>query len=503
MADTGEEKRPSKDAVFGELAVERGHIRPEDLAVALEDQEFLKQRGLTQSLAQILVTKGLLDKVQFKDLRREVSVRIGEASYVGEFEVLSELGRGGMGVVFKARRRDSDEIVALKVLPKHAATEALIARFKRESEIVQSLDHPNLVRCRGWGVDERRKCHYCALEFVDGRDLGKVLKETGGLQERAAVAIAWQIAEALNHAHANGLVHRDIKPENIMVTVDGTAKLLDLGLARPTDLEATRHTQTGVFVGSPYYASPEQITAGNTVDGRSDIYSLGATLYHMVTGRVPYDGTTAIEILHKHLQATPVPPRDIKPGLTAELCGIIEKAMARNREARHQSIDEVLRAFAALPYPARPEIGGTRSMYGVNLIGALPGQADAKKDSVHDEQWRELKEREAIVEQAKKPAQYRILCFACGEHHDIRDTMPVVVDATERGAALELLCETCMQSFPSAFSCEMCGRRYDPRFMPGVRTALEIDAWVCPWCFPWHLSQQALASAWLRRRGTS
>jgi serine/threonine-protein kinase len=492
-----EGRQPGKDTVFGELALERGHIRHEQLVEAIEDQEILKTRGLRQSLAQILVSKGLIGKEQFRELRREASVRTGEASYVGEYEVLSELGRGGMGIVYKARHRETGEIVALKVLPKQAANEALIARFSREAAIVAGLDHPNLVRFRALGIDERRRCHYCALEFVDGIDLGKALRERGAFSEEEAARVAWQVAQALAHAHGNGLVHRDIKPENIMVTPDGAVKLLDLGLARPTDTDATRHTQTGVFVGSPYYASPEQIRAGKTVDGRSDIYSLGASLYHMVTGRVPFSGNTSIEVFHKHLQDTPTPPCQIRPELSHEISKIIARAMAKKREDRYRTIEDMARALESLPYEVRPGLAGTRSIYGRDFVGPAPAREEVKSVT-QIRQWQELKEREEIAKLSRKPADYTVRCFGCGECVDIRATVPVKTDGAGTGHELTLLCEACMAELPASATCEMCDRNFDLRLLVESNA---VDTWVCPWCYPWQLSQQALAGELLRRGG--
>ena len=283
-----------------------------------------------------------------------------------------------------------------------------------------------------------------------------------------------------------------------MVTADGTAKLLDLGLARPTDEQATRHTQTGMFVGSPYYASPEQITAGKTVDGRSDIYSLGASLYHMVTGQVPFGGETAMEVFTKHLREAPVHPKQVKPELSHEICAVIAKAMQKNRDERYQSIEMMARALEALPYEVRPELAGTRSIYNLEFVGPAPAREDAKSET-RQQEWQELKEREAIVELARKPADYPVRCFGCGERVDIRATVPVKVEAAGSDEGIELLCEACMAEFPAATKCEMCGRNYDPRPLSGTKDADAVDTWVCPWCLPWHLSQGALAGAWLRR----
>ncbi len=213
------------------------------------------------------------------------------------------------------------------------ATERLVARFKREAEITSRLDHAHIVGCVEFGYDEKRKCHFCALEYIEGEDLGKRLEQGGAIPEAEAVAVARAIAEALQHAHANGLVHRDVKPANIMVTPDGTAKLLDLGLARPAAEDATRLTQDGLFVGSAYYASPEQGRGEADLDGRSDIYSLGGTLYYMVTGAPPFKGLPAAQVIQKHTTDTIPWPAQANPDLSEGLCRVIAKMKMDDSDA--------------------------------------------------------------------------------------------------------------------------------------------------------------------------
>ncbi len=211
------------DTVFGQLAVERSHVTPEQIDQAREDQKALAARGLRQNLAQILYSKGLLSKDQVHELRQAVAVHTGEARLVGGYEVVSKIGEGGMGAVYKARRVDTEQLVALKVLPPALATEELVARFRREADIVNRLDHRNIVRFVEFGYDQKHNCHFCALELVDGEDLSKKIKRSGRLTEAEALGITLQIALALEHARRQGLIHRDVKPANIMVKPDGTA----------------------------------------------------------------------------------------------------------------------------------------------------------------------------------------------------------------------------------------------------------------------------------------
>ncbi|MHC5059328.1 MAG: serine/threonine protein kinase, partial [Planctomycetota bacterium] len=329
-----------KDILFGRLAVEReyvAHVAQEQVDEAREAQERgAEAMGMRMPMAQILVSKGLLTKDQAQDLANAVAVQTGEASIVAGYEVVSKLGQGGMGAVYKARQVETGQYVALKILPPSLANEAMVKRFQREADVTSKLDHEHIVGCVEFGFDKRRKCHFCALEFVEGEDLGKRLKRTGAMPEGEAAAIARQIARALQHANANGLVHRDVKPENIMITPAGASKLLDLGLARPANMEATRFTQSGMFVGSPYYASPEQALGSRDIDTRADIYSLGATLYHMITGTPPFAGSTVMEVLQKHVHEKVPWPADVKPELSDGVCRVIARMMAKKPEERYQ-----------------------------------------------------------------------------------------------------------------------------------------------------------------------
>ncbi|MHC4253655.1 MAG: protein kinase domain-containing protein, partial [Planctomycetota bacterium] len=346
-----------KGSVLGRLAVEREVITQEQLDETLAAQEAgAEAMGVTVPLAQLLVSKGFLTKDQAQELLNAVAVETGEARLVAGYEVISKLGQGGMGAVYKAKQTESGRLVALKILPPSLANEGLVARFKREAEITAKLDHANIVRCVEFGFDKRRKCHFCALELVEGEDLAKRISREGTLAEPEAVSVTRQVADALQHAFQNGLIHRDVKPENIMVTSDGTAKLLDLGLARAASAEATRLTQTGMFVGSAYYASPEQALGEKELDTRSDIYSLGCTLYHMLTGKPPFGGTTVMQILQKHVSEKLPWPADVNPDISPGLCRVIARMMAKAPGDRYQTPLHVLADLDLLKGGGEPEV---------------------------------------------------------------------------------------------------------------------------------------------------
>ncbi|MFH1732711.1 MAG: protein kinase [Planctomycetota bacterium] len=275
---------------------------------------------------------------------------------VGGFEIISKLGKGGMGAVFKARQISADRIVALKILPPRLArNKTFTERFLREARSAAKLNHPHIVQAITAGQDGAY--YYFAMECVSGPTVARMLKAKGVLPERRALEIARDVARALDCAHEAGLVHRDVKPDNILVDADGAAKLADLGLAREIEVTDADLTQPGVAVGTPNYISPEQIRGEHGIDGRSDIYSLGATLYHMLVGQAPYAGGSSNEVMAKHL-AEPVPDaRKANPDVSPLAAAIVRKAMAKEAARRYPAAGAMLDSLqAAIAAPQRPAI---------------------------------------------------------------------------------------------------------------------------------------------------
>ncbi|MDX2227546.1 MAG: serine/threonine-protein kinase [Verrucomicrobiae bacterium] len=263
-----------------------------------------------------------------------------EPFVLGEYEVLQKLGQGGMGMVFKARHQVLGRVVALKTLNTQFAQDpAYVDRFLREARAAARLNHPNIIQL--YEVKNIEGSYFIALEFVDGGSLGSFLNEYGKFPEKESVELLRQACGALAYAHAEGVIHRDIKPDNFMLTSEGTLKLCDLGLAKLTQNEDIKLTQTGTALGSPYYMSPEQIRGISDIDARTDIYSLGAMLFHMTTGTLPYTGNTASEVLARHLN-DPVPSaRDRVPELSAGLNQVLYRMMAKDRDKRYVSVVEL------------------------------------------------------------------------------------------------------------------------------------------------------------------
>ena len=355
--------RPS-GLLFGQIAVKQKFTPEEAVEAALRRQEALRAENVYRRIGGILVEMGYITRQQI-DTVLELQAKL-ETRTFGDYELLAKLGKGGMGSVFKARDRRNGRVVALKVLPKHQAKEPEhLERFVREAESSLELNHPNVVK--GLEFGEAEGYHYLAMEYIEGEDAYHLLLRSGRVSEAWAVDIAVQVAKALQHAQEHGLVHRDIKPDNIIITPSGVAKLTDLGLVRRVGAEAGRLTQLGMAIGTPHYVSPEQARGTVEVDIRSDIYSLGATLYHLVTGEPPFKGRSAVEIMNKHLKEELVSPQDINPDLTDEITRVIERMMAKDPADRYQTPAELIRdlelvSFGREPVASRLDVGKSSVM---------------------------------------------------------------------------------------------------------------------------------------------
>lgn len=265
--------------------------------------------------------------------------RVASGAVIGDFIIRQEIGRGGMGIVYLSHQISLDRSAALKVLSaKFAGDAQFVADFIREARSAAKLNHPYIVQAYAVGEDDG--IFYFAMENIDGKTVKQILAERKSIPCDQALLIIQQIAEALNYAwHEQKLIHRDIKPDNIMLTVNGRAKLADLGLAHIAgDLE---NTSTDEVMGTPQYISPEHLT-GAPMDVRSDIYSLGATFYHMITGRFPYQGRTAAEIVHQHLDGTLIPPDRIHASIPKSVSRIILKMMQKDPRNRYQDADALI-----------------------------------------------------------------------------------------------------------------------------------------------------------------
>ena len=260
---------------------------------------------------------------------------------------MGKLGAGAMAIVYKAKQLSLDRTVAIKVLPKRfSENPEYVERFYKEGQAAGKLNHNNIVQA--FDVGEAGGYHYFVMEYVEGKTLYDDLLAGKVFAEDEALEIIIQVARALAHSHARGLIHRDVKPKNIMINTAGVVKLADMGLARETtDIEAAQ-TEAGKAYGTPYYIAPEQIRGEIDIDGRADIYSLGATFYHLVTGRVPFMADDPADVMRKHLKEQLIPPDHINTSLSAGTSEIIEVMMAKRKEDRYKDAEELLTDLEAI-----------------------------------------------------------------------------------------------------------------------------------------------------------
>ena len=257
------------------------------------------------------------------------------------YQMLEKIGNGSMGVVYKARQLSVNRLVAIKVLhSKLAANPSYIERFLKEAHVAALLSHNNIVQAIAAG--SVGPLHYFIMEYVEGVTIRQELDAGKIYSEKEALEITLQIAQALDHAHRRRLIHRDVKPANILITPDGLTKLADLGLARRVQDAALAEEEKGSTIGTPFYIAPELIGGQIEADTRADIYSLGATLYHMLTGQPPFPGAGALEVFQKHLTDELVPPDHINTALSAGVGEVVELMMVKDRTLRYQDPEELI-----------------------------------------------------------------------------------------------------------------------------------------------------------------
>lgn len=351
-----------REATAGELLLSR-EVH-EELKEAFEQSGYrlAPRRGVITPQPLYVLSPAMVSRLTHEKLGPEAETLDGAAratlsgvspgALVGQrFEILSVLGAGGMGIVYKARDRDLDDLVALKMLKRDLwGDRTQLERLKSEIKLARKITHPNVLRTHDFG--EIDGVPYISMEYVRGVTLRYLLDHTTGdpagrLPYSAGLRLAKQLCSGLAAAHSVGVLHRDIKPENLILEPTGNAKLMDFGIARPIDRMAPGQTQAGFIVGTPQYLAPE-ILQGHEADPRSDLYSCGIALYEIFTGALPFDGPSAMDIMVKHLREVPPPPssrwREIPPVLEATILKCLEK----DPERRYRSVAELLRDLEAL-----------------------------------------------------------------------------------------------------------------------------------------------------------
>ncbi|WZO99670.1 serine/threonine-protein kinase [Isosphaeraceae bacterium EP7] len=325
-------------------------VKPDDLERARAAVAPTENPEAAVRLARHLISKDLLTSYQ----ARKILAGATRGFFVGGYTILRPLGEGGMGKVYLARGPKRGDLVAIKVLPPKRAQEdeQSLLRFQREMELSTRVNHPNLART--FEVGNEGDVYFMVMEYIPGDSLYHVVKSDDGgpLRVPDAARFFLKILDGLEAAHGGGLVHRDIKPSNIMVTPEGDAKILDLGLARDMDEEAHRLTKTNTVIGTLDYASPEQLGNASHADRRSDLYSLGCTLYFTLAGRPPFEGGDVVNKIFKQRMVEADPLETVARGVPSTFGAIVRKLMAKEPDHRYQSAAELRVDLARWTDPA-------------------------------------------------------------------------------------------------------------------------------------------------------
>ncbi|MHC4646476.1 MAG: serine/threonine protein kinase [Planctomycetota bacterium] len=336
----------SYDTMFGKMALEQGLCTDQELQRSVRELEQ-RRKATPALLRDLMVELGYITNNQAERLKTTIKESKVAAHQIPGYKILGKLGAGAMAIVYKAKQLSLNRTVAIKVLPKRfSENPEYVERFYKEGQAAAKLNHNNIVGA--YDVGEAGGYHYFVMEYVEGKTLYEDLAAGKVFEEMEALDIIIQVAHALAHAHTRSLMHRDVKPKNIMIDASGVVKLADMGLARETTDIETAQTEAGKAYGTPYYIAPEQIRGKIDIDHRADIYGLGATFYHTVTGRVPFMADDPTEVMKKHLREELIPPDHINTSLSAGVSEVIEVMMAKRKEDRYNNMEELLADLEAL-----------------------------------------------------------------------------------------------------------------------------------------------------------
>ncbi len=337
-------------------------------------------------------------------------------TFAGRYEIIEELGKGGMGRVYRVEDTKLKQEVALKLLkPEISKDRTTIERFRNELKLARNIRHKNV--CGMYDLGEKEGAHFIAMEYVRGEDLRSSIRRFGQLPIGKSISIAKQICEGLAEAHRLGVVHRDLKSNNIMIDKEGNVRIMDFGIAR--SLEAKGITGAGVIIGTPEYMSPEQVE-GKEVDERSDIYSLGIVLYEMVVGRVPFEGETPLSIALKHKDEIPKDPKKINTQIPDDLNTLILRCMEKDKIRRYQTAKELLSELEKI---GEPELEKIKMPEWKNSIAVLPFtnmSADPEQEYFCDGMAEEIINALTHVESLRVIARTSTFVFK-GKQEDIRE----------------------------------------------------------------------------------
>jgi serine/threonine-protein kinase len=339
------------DSLYLQGLLQRNYVTDREIrrCLQLQDEAYRAGRRDT-SLLDFLIEEGFISASQGQRIVHDLEEGKEFNLHVPGYRIVGKVGEGGMGVVYRARQSSLQRDVALKVLRADLSADGnFLERFRREAVCTAQINHPHVVGVVDVGMIERDRRWYIVMELIEGIDLSVELAQRGRFEEMETARIGLEVARALAHLHRLGYIHRDVKPQNIMITKDRIAKLTDMGLARQIHDEVMIKKEAGKALGTPDYISPEAIRGeGAALDGRADQYSLGATLFHIVTGRVPFVAENPVKVMGKHMDEPLTPAAKIRTDLKLGLSEVIEVLMGKRRSDRYPTTEDLVRDMEAI-----------------------------------------------------------------------------------------------------------------------------------------------------------
>jgi serine/threonine protein kinase len=382
--------RHSVETLIGRAAVEQGLASRDQVLAAFEVIKQYPREERPKRFVEVFVSRGVLTAEQIETIRGWVSedsspspagstmsaAVLPDAETVPDapgYELIRKLGAGAMGVVWLAKQANLDRFVAIKFLAPHVSKNTqFIAQLQREAALQAQLIHENIVTVLHFERN-RRGDWFLVMEFVDGETLADRIKAKRRLPERDAISIARQAARGLKEAHAKGFIHRDIKPRNLMIDRNDVVKVADLGLARAASDAKADSIEKGKVFGTPYYISPEQIRA-QPVSPATDIYSLGATLYQMLTGRLPFEGSNPTQVMQHHLRTPLTPPDQVNSSLSGGISMVVEMMMAKDPKERYQRASDLIEDLDLIAKGDAPNHARPKLEHALHTVGTVEGE---------------------------------------------------------------------------------------------------------------------------------
>jgi serine/threonine-protein kinase len=334
-----------EDIDFCKVILRKGLLSPEEIDECLSIIDQRRELGIEKRVQDIILEKGLLTPRECSRIEERFRTP-PKSDLIAGYRIIGQIGEGAMATVYKAEHLRLGKVVALKVLSsKLTANPPYLKRFLREARSAARLNHPNIIKA--YDVGESGGRYYFAMEFVDGENLQRILAWKGVLEEKEVLEMGLQIGRALEHAFRKNIIHRDLKPENILLGTDGVIKVADFGLAREASTDGCI-TRVGRAVGTPHFFSPEQCEGREGLDTRSDIYSLGVTLFYLATGRFPFEGARTEDIMRAHIREEAPSPATYNRKLSSAFCRVVGRMLRRDLDERYPSPAKLVADMEAL-----------------------------------------------------------------------------------------------------------------------------------------------------------